>query len=347
MRFYNRPHTYYCGIDLHVKTMYVCILDGAGQVLVHRNMPSTPTAFLEAVAPYRGGLVVAVECMFTWYWLADVCAAEGIAFVLGHALAMKAIHGGKAKNDRIDSHKIAVLLRGGMLPQAYVYPAAMRSTRDLIRRRLHLVRKRGQLLAHIQNTRAQYNLPIFGRKLAYRANREGVVEHFPDPSVQKSIAVDVALIDQYDALVTDLDLTIVREAKRHNADAFHRLRSVPGIGKVLALTILYEIHDITRFDRVQEFASYARLIKCTKESGGKKLGTGGAKMGNVHLKWAFSEAAVTFLRHNPEGQKLVARLEKQHGKGKALSILAHKIGRAVYYMLLRGTMFSMDKFLAA
>jgi transposase len=347
MRFYNRPHTYYCGIDLHVKTMYVCILDGAGQVLVHRNAPSTPAAFLDVVAPYRDGLVVAVECMFTWYWLADVCAAEGIVFVLGHALAMKAIHGGKAKNDRIDSHKIAVLLRGGMLPQAYVYPAAMRSTRDLIRRRLHLVRKRGQLLAHIQNTRAQYNLPAFGRKLAYRANRDGVVEHFSDPSVQKSIAVDVALIDQYDALVTDLELTIVREAKRHDADAFHRLRSVPGIGKVLALTILYEIHDITRFDRVQEFASYARLIKCTQTSGGKKLGTGGAKMGNVHLKWAFSEAAVTFLRHNREGQQLLARLEKKHGKGKALSILAHKIGRAVYYMLARGTVFSMEKFLAA
>jgi transposase len=346
MRFYNRPHTHYCGIDLHVKTMYVCILDGAGQVLVHRNVPSTPEAFLEIVAPYRDGLVVAVECMFTWYWVADVCAAEGITFVLGHALAMKAIHGGKAKNDRIDSYKIAVLLRGGMLPQAYAYPAAMRSTRDLIRRRLHLVRKRGQLLAHIQNTRAQYNLPIFGRKLAYRTNRAGVVEHFPDPSVQKSIAVDLALIDQYDGLIIDLDLTIVREAKRHNADAFHRLRSVPGIGKVLALTILYEIHDITRFDRVQEFASYARLVKCKKQSGGKTLGTGGAKMGNVHLKWAFSEAAVLFLRHT-EGKKLIARIEKQHGKGKALSILAHKIGRAVFYMLSRETVFSMEKFLAA
>jgi len=165
--------------------------------------------------------------------------------------------------------------------------------------------------------------------------------------VQKSIEVDLALIDQYDALVTDLELTIVREAKRHDAEAFHRLRSVPGIGKVLALTILYEIHDITRFDRVQEFASYARLIKCLKESGGKKLGTSGAKMGNVHLKWAFSEAAVTFLRHNREGQRLLARLEKKHGKGKALSILAHKIGRAVYYMLARGTVFSMEKFLAA
>ena len=196
MRFYNRPHTYDCGIDLHVKTMFVRILDGAGQVLVHRNVPSTPEAFLATVAPYRHDLVVAAECMFTWYWLADLCAAEGIAFVLGHALAMKAIHGGKAKNDKIDSHKIASLLRGGLLPQAYVYPAAMRSTRDLLRRRLHLVRKRGQLLAHSQNTRAQDNLPAFKRRLAYPANRDGVSDHFADPSVRKSIDVDRALIDQ-------------------------------------------------------------------------------------------------------------------------------------------------------
>ena len=161
MRFYNQPHQYDCGIDLHVKTMHVGILDAAGQVLVHRNVPSTPAAVLEVVGPYRTDLAVAVECMFTWYWLADLCATEHIVFVLGHALAMKAIHGGKAKNDKIDSHKIGVLLRGGMLPQAYVSPAAMRSTRDLLRRRLHLVRKRGELLSHIQNTQAQYNLPPF------------------------------------------------------------------------------------------------------------------------------------------------------------------------------------------
>jgi transposase len=190
-------------------------------------------------------------------------------------------------------------------------------------------------------------LPEFGRRLAYPANRAGVAEHFTDPSVRKSIDVDLALIDQYDTLIGDLELTIVREAKRHDADAFHRLRSVPGIGKVLALTILYEIHDVTRFDRVQEFASYARLVKCVHQSAGKKLGTGGAKMGNVHLKWAFSEAAVLFLRHTKDGKKMLARIEKKHGKGKALSILAHKIGRAVFYMLSRGTVFSMEKFLAA
>ena len=107
MRFYTTQHPFYCGIDLHARTMYVCILDQGGEVLVHRNMKTDPEAFLKAIAPYRQGIVVAVECMFTWYWLADLCADEGIPFVLGHALYMKAIHGGKAKNDKIDSQKIA------------------------------------------------------------------------------------------------------------------------------------------------------------------------------------------------------------------------------------------------
>ena len=161
MRFYTQQHQLYCGTDLHARTMSLCIVNRDGAILVHRTMPAGPAPLLKALAPSREDVVVCVACLFTWYWLADLCAAEGIAFVLGHALAMKAIHGSKSKNDKIDSHKIASLLRGGLLPQSYVYPAAMRSTRDLLRRRLHLVRKRGQLLAHIQNTRAQYNLPTF------------------------------------------------------------------------------------------------------------------------------------------------------------------------------------------
>ena len=149
MRFYTKTHRHYCEIDLHARTMYLCILDREGEVLLHRNVKADSQAFLAAVAPYRDDLVVAAECMFTWYWLADLCAEEKIPFVLGHALYMKAIHGGKAKNDRIDALKIATLLRGGMLPQAYVYPAGMRATRDLLRRRLHrgLRHLRGHLRA--------------------------------------------------------------------------------------------------------------------------------------------------------------------------------------------------------
>jgi len=185
--------------------MYLCIMNRDGEILVHRNMPAGPAPFLKAIAPYREDVVVCVECIFTWYWLADLCAREGLPFVLGHALYMKAIHGGKAKNDKIDSQKITVLLRGGMLPQAYVYPAEMRATRDLLRRRLQLTRKRAELLAHIQNTNSQYNLPEIGKKIAYKANRGGVAEQFPDPAVHKSVEVDLALIDFYDQLLRDVE----------------------------------------------------------------------------------------------------------------------------------------------
>jgi transposase len=345
MRFYTKQHQFYCGIDLHARTMYLCILNRDGEILVHRNMPAGPEPFLKTIAPYRTDLVVCVECVFTWYWLADLCAREGIPFVLGHALYMKAIHGGKAKNDKIDSQKIAVLLRGGMLPQAYVYPADMRATRDLLRRRLHLTRKRAELLAHVQNTNSQYNLPELRKQLAYKANRDGVAERFPDPAVQKSVEVDLALIGYYDQLLNDVELTIVQTAKQHDAQTLYRLQSIPGIGKILSLVLLYEIHDISRFPRVQDFVSYCRLVKCAKESAGKRYGTSGTKIGNAYLKWAFSEAAVLFLRNNPVGQKYLARLEKNHGKGKALTVLAHKLARAVYYMLRRDTVFDMDKFL--
>jgi hypothetical protein len=117
MRFYSRTHKHYCGIDLHARTMYVCVLSQEGEVLLHRNLPCSPDAFLAAMAPFREDLVVAVECIFSWYWVADLCSKERIAFVLGHALYMRVIHGAKAKNDRIDSRKTAGLLRGGLLPR--------------------------------------------------------------------------------------------------------------------------------------------------------------------------------------------------------------------------------------
>ena len=347
MRFYTTTHQHYCGIDLHARNMYACILNQEGKVLLHRNLRTEPELFLRSIAPYREDFVVGVECMFTWYWLADLCVQEGIHFVLGHALYMKAIHGGKAKNDRIDAYKIATILRGGMLPYAYVYPAEWRSTRDLLRRRLRLVRQRGQLMSHVQNTHHQYNLPLPQKRIAYRANREGVAEQFTDVCARKSIEIDLELTGHYDDILRELELYLTRKAKVHDQDSFHRLRSVPGIGKVLAMTILYEIHDIDRFERVQDFASYARLVKCEKSSGGKKYGTSGAKIGNVHLKWAFSEAAVLFLRGNPQGQHYLKRIENKHGKRKALSILAHRLGRTVYYLLKKKRTFSMDAFLKA
>jgi transposase len=316
-----------------------------GELLLHRHMKAAPEAFLKAVAPDREGLVVAVECVFTWYWLADLCAHEGIPFVLGHALDMNAIHGGKATHDTIDAHQSAALLRGGMRPQADVYPAQMRATRDLLRRRTYLMRTRAELLAHVQHTNSPYHLPEIGKNIASKANRDGVAERFHDAAVQKTIAVDLALITYDDALLQDLELYILNTAKHHDAHTLYLLQPIPGSGNILSLVLRYEIPQIDRFPGVQDFASYGRLVKCSKESGGNRVGTSGKKIGHAHLTWACSEAAALFLRPNPQGQKLLSRLEKTHDKGKALSILAHQLGRAVYDMLTRQTAFDLDLFL--
>jgi transposase len=347
MRFYTNQHQFYCGIDLPARSMSVCILSHDGELLLHRNMKAAPEPVLKAVGPYREGLVVAVDWIFTWYGLADLCVQEGIPCVLGHALYMRAIHGGKAKHDTIDSHKMATLLRGGMLPQASVYPAEMRATRDLLRRRMHLMRKRAALLSPVQQTNSQDNLPEIGKKIAYQATREGVAERFDDAAVQKTLEVDLALIT-YDAeLLRDLELCIIQTAKKHDANTLHLLQTVPGIGTILSLVRLYEIHHIDRFPRVQDFASYCRLVKCAKESAGKRLGTSGKNIGNAHLTWAFSEAAILCLRNNPQGQKYLVRLEKTQDNGKALTLLAHKLARAVYDRLKRHTAFDREMFLRA
>jgi transposase len=345
MQFYTGQHKFYCGIDLHARKMYVCILDAGGNIRVHQNIKTDPEAFLRIITPFREDVVVTVECIFTWYWVADLCHREGIPFILGHALYMKAIHGGKTKNDKIDSHKIAVLLRGGMIPMAYVYPEKMRATRDLLRRRNHLMRKRAELFAHIQNTNTQYNLSDSFGCIAKPQNRNGIVEHFEHPAVQKSMAVDLEVVRTYDTILADLERTIIKLANYHDPVSYALLQSIHGVGRILGLVMLYEIEDIGRFPRVQDFASYSRLVKCSHESNGKKYGTNGNKIGNAHLKWAFSEAAILFLKGNDPAKRYFDRLIHKHGKAKALSILAHKLGRAVYFMLKNKEAFDQEKFL--
>jgi transposase len=172
MRFYDGQHRYYCGVDLHTKRMYLCILDHDGNKRLHRNVRAKPHDFLNAIQDFRDDLVVGVECMFTWYWLADLCQQESIEFLLGHALYMRAIHGGKKKDDKLDSEKIARLMRGGTFPLSYVYPREMRATRDLIRRRMFLVRRRSELLQHVQLINQQYNHDPFEKNVKYAANRD-------------------------------------------------------------------------------------------------------------------------------------------------------------------------------
>jgi transposase len=344
MRFYQQQHPFYCGVDLHARTMHVCVVDQTGKTLVHQNIPAGPERFLSLIRPYRERLVVGCECMFAWYWLADVCQAQNLDFVLGHALYMKAIHGGKTKTDRIDSEKIARLLRGGMFPLAYVYPQQMRSTRDLLRRRTYLVRLRTEALAHVENSTSQYNLPAIDKKLCFAANREGVAELFADASARRSVEVDLALAGHLDEQIRALELYLERHAKVDDPQTYARLQTIPGVGRILALVLLYELHNIGRFADVGNFISYCRLVRPKHESNGKiTAATKKKKIGSAPLRWALGEAACLMLRELPAAKTLVARLEKKHGKAKALAILAAKIARAAYWMLRRKEAFDVKK----
>jgi transposase len=346
MRFYQPRTRFYCGVDLHARTMYVCVLDRRGKKLLHCNLRCDQRKFLRLMAPYKRSLTVAAECVSNWYWLADLCGEEKIEFALGHAQYMKAVHGGKAKNDRIDSEKIGRLLQSGLLPMAYVYPQRQRSLRDLLRRRTRFARQRAELMGHIQNLNQQANLPELGRVLKTKEQRPSVLEHFEQEDVKQSVQADMALIGHYDQVLAVLEKHILARAKGFQPEVLAVLMSVPGIGKIIALTVALEVDTIRRFTTRQQFCSYSRLVKCPRESGGKKYGEGGAKIGNPYLKWAFSEAAVHAARLCEPIAAYLAKLERKHGKGKGKSFLAHRIGRAVYYMLQNNTVFDLAKFLA-
>jgi transposase len=345
MRFYIGQHKYYCGIDLHTRFMFICIIDGEGKIIYHKNHRADADNLLRVLRPYREDIVVCAECIYTWYWMADVCADEGIPFVLGHATYMRAIHGGKTKNDRIDSEKIARLLSANMIPESYVYPAGMRETRTLLRRRMRLVNVRSTHLAHLQFSRHQHNLAPIGKDLSLKSNRKDAHRFYPEGDIAELAKVDIRVIDACALIIDDLEKYIEKKALATDSTTLRLLRTVPGIGQILALVMMYEIHDICRFDSVKKFCSYARLIGCASESSDKKLGIKGRKVGNAYLKWAFSEAAVCFFRGNETAAPYRKRMEKKHGKARTLSITAHKLGVAVYNMLRTRKVFDIYRFL--
>ena len=343
MNLYQTRHPFYCGIDLHAKEMYACVVDHEGKKLLHKNFQTRqPEKFFSQLEQYGSNVVVGCESTFNWYWLCDACEDRKIPFVLGHALYLKAIHGGKVKSDKIDSEKLALLLRGGNFAVSYAYPSDWRSTRDLLRRRSFLVRRRAETLTHLQILNHQYNLPAYGRKLHSKCNREGFADRFLDASAKASAELDLEVLGFYDQKIRELEKFLEQNAKVHDPNNFFLLRTVPGVGRIIAMTMLYEIHDIKRFKQIGDFLSYARLVRGSHTSAGKSYGSPGKKMGNAHLKWAFSEAITLLKRESPQAKAFAQRVEKKHGKARANSQLATKLGRAIYFMLRRCDAFNVD-----
>jgi len=348
MRYYTSTTEFNCGIDLHGRQMYICVMDREGKILVHCNIQGNDFAyFLKKVAPYRHSLTVVCECIFNWYFLADACEVEGITFVLAHALYLKAIHGGKNKNDRIDSEKLAHLLRANLIPPSYVYPGEKRPVRALLRQRTTYVWRRAELLTRVEMNQLAEGLEPVRQSRPNRDKWEGrLMDTYKHPLHQFSAQIDLTMIRLYDQMIEKLEAELLRITKRDACKEFNILQTIHGVGNILSLTILYEMHTVERFPTVKNFLSYARLVKGSVASAGKIKGLRGGKLGNPYLRWAFGEAAIIAKRSHPMLKEYSKRLEAKHGKFKANGILAAKLARAVYFMLRDGTAFDLEKLVA-
>jgi len=347
MNLYQTKTKFNCGIDLHGRNMYACLMNIEGKVLIHNNIKRNDfDYFLRIVDPYRSDLTVACESTFNWYWLADACEANDINFVLGHALYMKAIHGTKTKNDKIDSKKIAHLLRSNMLPEAYCCSPEKRAIRDLLRRRIYFVRQRAQLLGHISSSVQVYGqTPLTVKEKRKSDRKESINARFSDATIKYTMSVDADLSDYYDKIIKNVEKAILSKTKLMFSSTFNLLRTAPGIGEIIALIILYETDKISRFPTSRDFCSYSMLTPSDATSNNKKVGSQGRKIGNHYLKWAFSQATVLGKGRSIPLKKYADKLTLKYGKRKANAIYAHRLGIAIYYMLKTRTVFDIDIFL--
>jgi transposase len=341
---------YCCGVDLHAREMFLCIMDKSGKALLHKNMACAVENLSQALKPFLGKIAVGVESTYNWYWLGDACHKMGIPFYLGHALYMKNSFDGKQKNDKVDSFKIANLMRTHYFPVAYAYPEAMRTTRDLLRRRAYYVRIRASAYAHIRNTFTQYGINDVG---ALDVRRKSTRNSLPErlvafPCAAVSLAQDLQSVETCDDIIDKLEQKSLEYAKHHDQPTYRLLQTIPGVGMVLALVLMYEIHTIERFSTPQRFSSYCRLVRAQRHSAGKNVGGSVAKgkIGNPYLKWAFSEIIATAQQFSPPIKQYYEKLKAKFGPARSKSVIAHRFGVAVYYMLKHGKGFDERLFVS-
>ena len=347
METYPINAQFYCGIDMHARNSYLCVMNSTGDILLRRNISNNFEVFKQFMQPFLPDLAVGVESTYNYYWLLDGCQQGGIPFHLGHALYMKAISGHKKKKDPIDARTIANLMRTNFLPPAYPYPREMRVTRDLLRRRHRLVRIRAEAYTHIQLVFHQYGITdILPTEVRHKPTRHQLIERFADEDLQANIATDLAVIEALDPLIDGLEKQILAQAQQHNPCDYQILLTVPGVGPMITLNIIYEIHSIARFKTVQKFSSYCRVVKCMRESGGKIKGYKNQKIGNPYLKWAMSQIIISAQSASEPIAKYYQRLENKYGRRRARAQIAHKFAVAIYFMLKDGKVFDQKRFVS-
>jgi transposase len=321
------------GIDLHSNNALCGLMDESGRRLIHQQLPCDLAAILQLLEPYKPRIAtIAVESTFNWYWLVDGLQDHGYHVVLANPARMQPYNGKKHTDDVSDAFFLTELLRLNVLPTGQLYDRKLRPVRDLLRRRLLLVHQRTTLILSFKSLNERtlgQRVPLARVRAMEPAEAQA---RFAEPADQLLAGEQITLMDHYTAAITKLEKHILEVAGK--APAYQRLQAMPGIGKILGLTIALETGDVKRFAGAGNFASYCRCVKSQRQSNGKKKGENNRKCGNRYLAWAFVEAAHFACRYDDQCRRFYDRKKQQTNPVIATKALACKLAKAAWHVMV-------------
>jgi len=335
--------TLYGGIDLHSNNAMYVITDEQDRPLFQKRLPNELPTVLAALAPYRPRLkTVAIESTYNWYWLVDSLEDNGYPVVLANPAKMEQYDGIKEANDLTDAAFLAHLARLKILPTGYIYPREDRPVRDLLRRRMLLVRYRTGLKLSLQNMVARQTGQSLGWRGVRTLDEDGRAELLGDNDCLPFVAThQVELIESLNEKIGLFEGKVLQRVQLR--PAYERLLTLPGVGVILALTIMLETGDIGRFETVGDYTSYCRCVRARHTSNGKKKGENNKRNGNAYLSWAFVEAVHHALRCCPAAKRFYDRKVAKRNGALATKALAAKWSKAAYYVMKRQEAFDLTR----
>jgi len=320
----------YGAIDLHSNNNVTVLSDEQDHVVYEKRLPNDLSLIAQQLATYRDSIQgIVVESTYNWYWLVDGLMDEGHKIHLANTAAIQQYEGLKYTDDKYDARWLAHLLRLGVLPQGHIYPKQHRPVRDLLRKRGQMVRQRTANLLSIQNLFSRNTGGSMSANRVKRLDSKEIDGLVPNTELALAIKANLAMLQCADGQIDLLEKAVLDRVKLK--PEFELLKTAPGIGLILALTIMLETGDITRFPTVGDYASYCRCVGSKKISNGKKKGSGNTKNGNKYLSWAFIEAANFAVRFSAKIKSFYQSKKSKTNGIVAIKAVAHKLCRACYY----------------
>lgn len=322
----------YCGIDLHSNNNVIVVIDETDNLLLERKLSNNLGVVLDALSAIREPIEgIAVESTYNWYWLVDGLQEAGYKLHLVNTAAIKQYDGLKYSDDKRDAFHLAHLLRLGILPTGYIYPKEERAVRDLLRKRLQLVQQRTAQILSIQNQITRNTGRQMKSNEVKKLTTSTVKDRIKDKNIQQAILSNVTVMNVLTSKIESLEKQVLEQVEVK--EGFKKLLQITGIGPIIALTIMLETGNISRFNKVGNYSSYCRCVNSKRLSNGKQKGQGNRKNGNKYLAWAYMEAANYSIRFNEKAKQFYQRKMAKTKRVVALKALAHKLARACYYVL--------------